>query len=83
MSCAVGCPYSGAVDPRAAASVAQALSQMGCYEVSMGDTTGVGTPASVSAMFEACLRLLPPSALAAHMHDTYGQVGAFAHVIIR
>lgn len=47
---------------------------MGCYEVSMGDTIGVGTPASVAAMFEACVAAgVPGSRLAAHMHDTYGQ----------
>jgi hypothetical protein len=52
VSCAAGCPYSGAVDPRAAAAVARALWDMGCHEVSMGDTIGVATPAGVTAMFE-------------------------------
>src|SRR4051812_36009567 len=52
VSCVVGCPYQGAVEPAAAAAVAAALHQMGCYEVSMGDTTGVGTPASMAAMWE-------------------------------
>lgn len=46
---------------------------MGCYEVSMGDTTGVGTPASVASMFQECLKHVPAPQLAAHMHDTYGQ----------
>lgn len=48
----MGCPYSGPIEPKAAAAVAQALDQMGCYEVSMGDTIGVGTPLSVARMFE-------------------------------
>ncbi|KFM25472.1 Hydroxymethylglutaryl-CoA lyase, mitochondrial [Auxenochlorella protothecoides] len=73
VSCVVGCPYQGHVPPQEAARVAQALDQMGCYQVSMGDTTGVGTPASVAAMFEACTKVVPVSRLAAHMHDTYGQ----------
>ena len=47
---------------------------MGCYEVSMGDTIGVGTPASVARMFEAAMKQVPVERLAAHMHDTYGQV---------
>jgi hydroxymethylglutaryl-CoA lyase len=75
----VGCPYQGKVEPAAAAHVAKALHDMGCYEVSMGDTTGVGTPASVQDMFAACLEAVPASALAAHMHDTYGQ--AIANIL--
>ena len=73
MSTAIACPYSGPVDPNAAAAVAAALIEMGCYEVSMGDTIGVGTPASTEAMFAACLKHVPAQKLAAHMHDTYGQ----------
>ena len=67
-------PLQGHVPPQEAARVAAALDAMGCYEVSMGDTIGVGTPASVAAMFEACVAAgVPGSRLAAHMHDTYGQ----------
>mmetsp|Transcript_10135 Transcript_10135/g.27716 ORF Transcript_10135/g.27716 Transcript_10135/m.27716 type:complete len:334 (+) Transcript_10135:94-1095(+) len=73
VSCAVDCPYSGKVDPKAAAAVAAALDAMGCYEVSMSDTTGGGTPADVANMFSETLRVVPVSRLAAHMHDTYGQ----------
>ncbi|CAL5222544.1 g4922 [Coccomyxa viridis] len=73
VSCAVGCPYEGQVAPAAAADVAARLYELGCYEVSMGDTNGVGTPATVAAMFQACTKALPVKALAAHMHDTYGQ----------
>lgn len=79
VSCVVGCPYSGHVKPEDAASVALALHEMGCYEVSMGDTIGVGTPASVAAMFAACAEKMPVSNLAAHMHDTYGQ--ALANIL--
>jgi isopropylmalate/homocitrate/citramalate synthase len=52
VSCVVGCPYEGKVEPEAAADVAHALHEMGCYEVSMGDTIGVGTPATIARMFE-------------------------------
>ena len=79
VSCAVGCPYSGAVDPRKAAEVAKALYDMGCYEISMSDTIGVGTPAAIAAMFKATAELIPPEKLAAHLHDTYGQ--ALANIL--
>lgn len=72
VSCVVGCPYEGAVDPRKAAEVAKTLFDMGCYEVSLGDTIGVGNPASVKRMIEACAKLLPVEKLAGHFHDTYG-----------
>ena len=76
VSCAVGCPYSGPVPPAAAAAVAARLyHDLGCFEVSMGDTVGVGTPGEVVAMFGACMGEggIPASALASHCHDTYGQ----------
>jgi isopropylmalate/homocitrate/citramalate synthase len=76
VSCGVGCPYSGPVSPAAAADVAARLfHDLGCFEVSMGDTIGVGTPAGVVAMFDACVARggVPLSALASHCHDTYGQ----------
>lgn len=73
VSCVVGCPYQGEVTPRAAADVAGALHAMGCYEVSMGDTIGCGTAASITAMFEETAKQVPVERLAAHFHDTYGQ----------
>uniref|UniRef100_A0A061S8X0 hydroxymethylglutaryl-CoA lyase n=1 Tax=Tetraselmis sp. GSL018 TaxID=582737 RepID=A0A061S8X0_9CHLO len=79
VSCAVGCPYQGAVSPAAAAAVAGELYDMGCYEVSMADTTGVGTPATVVAMIEEAKKVVPTERLAAHMHDTYGQ--ALANIL--
>ncbi|PKO35564.1 MAG: hydroxymethylglutaryl-CoA lyase [Betaproteobacteria bacterium HGW-Betaproteobacteria-7] len=72
VSCVVGCPYEGEIDPAAAATVARTLADMGCYEVSLGDTIGVGTPASIRRLLEACLRQLPAKRLAGHYHDTYG-----------
>ena len=72
VSCVVGCPYEGAVVPRQAASVAKSLFDMGCYEISLGDTIGTGNPASISRMIEACARLIPIERLAGHYHDTYG-----------
>jgi hydroxymethylglutaryl-CoA lyase len=72
VSCVVGCPYEGDIAPAQAASVAKSLFEMGCYEVSLGDTIGVGTPASVERMLEACARAVPIGKLAGHYHDTYG-----------
>lgn len=72
VSCVVGCPYEGDIAPEQAASVARTLFDMGCYEVSLGDTIGVGNPASVSRMIEACARKIPVEHLAGHYHDTYG-----------
>ncbi len=72
VSCVVGCPYAGAVDPQKTAEIAAALYAMGCYEVSLGDTIGVGTPASVSRMIKACAHVVPIEKLAGHYHDTYG-----------
>ncbi|KAG2492154.1 hypothetical protein HYH03_009645 [Edaphochlamys debaryana] len=72
VSCAVGCPYQGHVDPGAAADVGAALYGMGCYEVSMADTIGVGTPASMERMLQATMQQIPVSKLAVHCHDTYG-----------
>ncbi|MGH8668265.1 MAG: hydroxymethylglutaryl-CoA lyase [Burkholderiales bacterium] len=73
ISCVLGCPYEGDVAPTRVAEVAAALHQMGCYEVSLGDTIGVGTPAKAKAMIEACARRVPVARLAGHYHDTYGQ----------
>jgi hydroxymethylglutaryl-CoA lyase len=72
VSCVVGCPYEGTVAPEQAAAVARTLFDMGCYEVSLGDTIGVGNPASITRMIEACARAVPIERLAGHYHDTYG-----------
>src|SRR3954465_4922662 len=73
ISCVVGCPYEGEVKPARVAEVAGALFEMGCYEVSLGDTIGVGTPGKTKQMIEACARRVPIERLAGHYHDTYGQ----------
>jgi len=73
ISCVVGCPYEGAVKPEAVAEVAKQLDAMGCYEISLGDTIGVGTPGKVKRMLETVARAVPVERLAVHLHDTYGQ----------
>ena len=73
ISCVVGCPYQGDVAPSEVARVAKALLEMGCYEISLGDTIGVGTPLKVNAMLDAVLKVAPVEQLAVHFHDTYGQ----------
>ena len=73
ISCVLGCPYEGDVAPQKVAEVAAALYAMGCYEVSLGDTIGVGTPRNTQAMIEAVAARVPMAKLAGHYHDTYGQ----------
>jgi isopropylmalate/homocitrate/citramalate synthase len=73
VSCALGCPYEGAVDPDRVADVAARLFEAGCYEVSLGDTIGVGTPNHTKAMIQAVSARVPVDRLAGHFHDTYGQ----------
>jgi hydroxymethylglutaryl-CoA lyase len=73
ISCVVGCPYEGEIAPGKVAEVASALFDMGCYEISLGDTIGVGTPVKTQRMLEACAKRVPIAKLAGHYHDTYGQ----------
>lgn len=73
VSCVLGCPYEGKVPVLAVAEVAAALAAMGCYEVSLGDTIGVGTPLEARAMLETVGGRVPMNRLAVHFHDTYGQ----------
>ncbi len=73
ISCALGCPYEGEVKPQAVASLAEKLYAMGCYEISLGDTIGVGTPGRTRAMIETVAKKIPIGKLAGHYHDTYGQ----------
>jgi hydroxymethylglutaryl-CoA lyase len=79
VSCVLGCPYEGEVAPAKVAEVAGQLAAMGCYEVSLGDTIGVGTPGKAAAMIEAVARVLARDRLAVHFHDTYGQ--ALANIL--
>ena len=73
ISCVIDCPYEGAITPQAVTAVARALRDMGCYEISLGDTIGTGTPARVQAMINAVSTVVPAAELAVHCHDTYGQ----------
>ncbi|KAJ2600256.1 hypothetical protein H4R99_003398 [Coemansia sp. RSA 1722] len=73
VSCVAGCPYEGRVDPQAVADVAKELVDMGCYEISLGDTIGVGRPREIQAMLEVVAKAVPVNQLAIHCHDTYGQ----------
>jgi len=73
ISCVLGCPYEGRVDPRRVADVADALYRMGAYEVSLGDTIGTGTAGETAALLRTCAERVPVAALAGHFHDTYGQ----------
>jgi hydroxymethylglutaryl-CoA lyase len=71
VSCALGCPYEGDIATEKVAEVALILSEMGCYEISLGDTIGRGNPNSTRRMLEACIRVIPALQLAGHYHDTY------------
>jgi len=79
VSCVCGCPYEGAVSPKAVAQVAEQLFNLGCYEISLGDTIGVGTPGSISKMLKEVVHCVPIESLALHCHDTYGQ--ALANIL--
>lgn len=73
ISCVLGCPYSGAVDARQVAQIASELYSMGCYEISLGDTIGVGTAGQTKQLIDTVAQVVPIDKIAAHMHDTYGQ----------
>ncbi|MNY29335.1 Hydroxymethylglutaryl-CoA lyase YngG [compost metagenome] len=73
VSCVLGCPYDGEVAPAQVASVAKELYAMGCYEISLGDTIGTGTPGKTGHLISVVGRDVPRDPLAGHFHDTYGQ----------
>jgi hydroxymethylglutaryl-CoA lyase len=79
ISVVLGCPYEGEVKPEAVATVSQRLYDMGCYEISLGDTIGTGTPARAQRMIETVAKKIPVGKLAGHFHDTYGQ--ALANIL--
>jgi hydroxymethylglutaryl-CoA lyase len=79
ISCVVDCPYEGPIAPTAVADVAAKLWGMGCYEISLGDTVGTGTPSRLQTMIETVARVVPMERLAVHFHDTYGQ--ALANIL--
>jgi len=76
VSCALGCPYEGDIAPAAVVRVSIRLMNMGCYEISLGDTIGVGTPLAVKRMIGAVAQDIPLKNLAGHFHDTYGMAAA-------
>ncbi|MEC8902128.1 MAG: hydroxymethylglutaryl-CoA lyase, partial [Pseudomonadota bacterium] len=82
VSCVLGCPYEGDIAPHKVADVAKALYEMGCYEVSLGDTIGVGTPLATKRMIEATRQQVPIEKLAAHFHDTYGMAIANLYAVL-
>src|SRR6185369_17069018 len=73
VSCVLACPYEGDIAPAKVAEVSRALYEMGCYEISLGDTIGAGTPLKTKAMIEEVGKAVPVGKLAGHYHDTYGQ----------
>ncbi|MCB1412748.1 MAG: hydroxymethylglutaryl-CoA lyase [Xanthobacteraceae bacterium] len=73
VSCVLGCPFDGDVKPEAVARVSKQLRDLGCYEISLGDTIGVGTPAKARQLLRVVGSEVPASCLAMHFHDTYGQ----------
>ncbi|MGI2856212.1 hydroxymethylglutaryl-CoA lyase [Shewanella algae] len=79
VSCVLGCPYDGEIAPAEVARVADILHQLGCYEISLGDTIGVGTPLKARKMLETVAERVPVERLALHFHDTYGQ--ALANIL--
>jgi hydroxymethylglutaryl-CoA lyase len=82
VSCILGCPYEGAIKPEQVIKVTEQLLALGCYEVSLGDTIGVGTPFKTKALLSAMLNEFKPHQLALHFHDTYGQALANQYVAL-
>lgn len=80
ISCVLGCPYEGRVHPRAVARVAAKLAEIGCYEISLGDTIGTGTPTATREMLHTVAQSVSPDRIAVHFHDTYGQ--ALANILV-
>ena len=83
ISCVLGCPYEGEVSFDSVTRVTARLLDQGCYEISLGDTIGVGTPGKARALVEQLLDTIPVSQLAAHFHDTYGQGLANLHAVLQ
>ncbi|WP_090357321.1 hydroxymethylglutaryl-CoA lyase [Pseudomonas coleopterorum] len=76
VSCVLGCPYEGDIAPERVRDVADAMLQMGCYELSLGDTLGIGTPGAARRLIDTVAQQVPRGQLAGHFHDTYGQAVA-------
>ena len=83
ISCVLGCPYEGEVSMAVVAGIAKTMFDQGCYEISLGDTIGVGTPGKAQAMVEQVGKVVPIPQLAAHFHDTYGQGLANLYAVLQ
>jgi len=82
LSCVLGCPYEGKVNTDVVLEMAERLLEFGCYEISLGDTIGVGTPTDTAALIKTLASHLPVAQLAVHFHDTYGQALANIHAVL-
>eukprot|EP01038_Epipyxis_sp_PR26KG_P010864 gene10864-14581_t len=80
VSCVLGCPYEKEVQPAQVIKVAVEMLNMGCYQISLGDTIGIGTPGKTKQLLDEILRVIPANKLAVHFHDTYGQ--ALANILV-
>jgi hydroxymethylglutaryl-CoA lyase len=83
ISCVMGCPYEGAINPDKTAKIAKALYEMGCEEISLGDTIGVGTPRLCKQLINVVQEFVPLDKLAVHFHDTYGQALTNIHTALK
>ncbi len=83
VSCTLGCPYEGEIATDKVVEVAKLLSNKGCYEISLGDTIGTGTPIKAQQMIEAVAKQIPIEQIAAHFHDTYGQALANLFAVLQ
>lgn len=82
ISCVLGCPYQGEIDPDSVAELAENLIKIGCFEISLGDTIGVGTPVKTKILLDKVLQKVPLEKIAVHFHDTYGQALANIYVAL-
>lgn len=82
ISCVLGCPYQGEMNPKSVADLAEKCVELGCYEISLGDTIGIGTPGKNKLMLEAVAKKIPREKMAVHYHDTYGQALANIYVAL-
>jgi len=83
LSCVLGCPFEGSIAPEQVLAVTRELLALGCHEVSLGDTIGIGTPGDMQRLLEALLPAIEPDRLAVHCHDTYGQALANIYVALQ
>lgn len=82
VSCVLGCPYEGEISPKAVVSLAEKLHKLGCNEISLGDTIGIGTPGKTKILLEEIIKHIPVDHIAVHFHDTYGQALANIYVAL-